>query len=84
MGSKSIEVSAANREIVPDAPENWTMPIKFRKFSLMNYSDCTLIVNNEEIFLKANQGFATSYDDVRISSVKIKESGIEYNWIGAY
>lgn len=84
IGSESIETSESNHEIVPDAPENWTVPMRLRKFSLMNYGDCTLIVNGEEIFLKANQGFATSYDDVRISSAKIKETGIEYNWIGAY
>ena len=84
MGSKNIEVSKSNREIIPDAPDNWTMPMRFRKFSLMNYGDCTLMVNDEEIFLKANQGFATNYDDVMILSAKIKEAGIEYNWIGAY
>lgn len=84
IGSNKLETSVANREIIPDAPKNWTMPIRLRKFSLMNYRDCVLVINGEEIFLKANQGFTTGYDDVMISSVKIKETGIEYNWIGAY
>ena len=84
IGSNKLETSVANREIIPDAPKNWTMPIRLKKFSLMNYSDCVLIINGEEVFLKANQGFTTGYDDVMISSVKIKETGIEYNWIGAY
>lgn len=84
IGSKNIETSVANREIVPDAPANWTIQMRFKKFSLMNYGNCTLIVNGEEIFLKSNQGFNTDYDDAMISSVKIKENGVEYNWIGAY
>ena len=85
LASNQIQTSIANEEIIPLAPSNWTMPYKLYKFSLMNNSDCTLIVNNEtEIFLQANQGFATGETDARIASVKIKESGIEFNWIGAY
>ena len=84
IGSKNIETSESNREIIPDAPDNWTMPLRLKKFSLMNYDDCTLIINNEELFLKANQGFNVGYDETYIESAKIKESGIEYNWIGAY
>lgn len=84
IGSHTLETSIANKEIVPNAPENWTFPLAFKKFSLMNYDDCTLIINNEELFLKANQGFNVGYDETYIESVKIKESGITFNWIGAY
>lgn len=84
IGSKAKETSTSNTEIIPDAPANWTMPIKFKKFSFMNNDECTLVINGEEIFLQANQGFASGYDDAAIESVKIKESGVIYNWVGAY
>ena len=84
IGSKTLESSQANAEIIPDAPDNWNRPIILNKFAIINYDDCTLIVNGEEIFLKSGQGFTTDFEDVKISSVKIKESGIAYNWIGSY
>ncbi len=85
IGSNQVMTSVESQEIIPPAPSNWTMPHTLYKFSLMNYNDCTLIVNEEvELFLKANQGFNTNEVDARIFSVKIKESGVQYNWIGAY
>lgn len=84
LGSSAIKTSVANEEILPAQPVGWTFAPKFMKFSLMNYADCTLIIDGEEIFLKANQGIALDYDDASINSVKIKEDGIEFNWIGAY
>lgn len=82
LGSTKLEVSKANKEIIPDSPSEWTMGYKLKKFSLLNESDCTLIVNGNELFLKANQGF--SNEDAAIESVKIKENGINYNWVGTY
>lgn len=85
LGSDKLCVSVANQEIIPPPPSHWTMPYKLYKFSLMNYDDCTLVINDQtEIFLKANQGFCMDITDTPIQSVKIKEDGIEYNWIGAY
>lgn len=84
MGSSKIETSVGNREILPKSPAHWTMVHRFYKLSIMNYSDCTLIVNDTELFLKANQGFNSDKNDASITSLKIKESGVEYNWIGAY
>lgn len=85
LASDKLQTSVANQEIIPSAPSNWTIPYKLYKFSIMNYGDCTLIINNQtEVFLKANQGFNTDETDAQITSVKIKETGIDYNWIGAY
>ena len=84
LGTSKIEISVANKEIIPDSPSHWTMGHRLYKFSIMNYADCTLIINGTELFLKANQGFSSDKNDASITSVKIKESGIEFNWIGAY
>lgn len=84
LGSKKIETSIANKEILPESPVQWTMVHRFYKLSIMNYDDCTLIVNDTELFLKANQGFNSDKNDASIFSLKIKEDGIKFNWIGAY
>ena len=85
LGSDALQISIANQEIVPKPPEHWTIGYHLYKFSLMNYDDCTLIINGKtELFIKANQGFNTDTSDASITSVKIKESGVRYNWIGAY
>lgn len=85
LGSEAVQTSIANKEILPKPPKNWTMGYHLYKFSIMNYSDCTLVINNKaKLFLRANQGFNSDSQDASISSVKIVESGVEFNWIGAY
>lgn len=82
LGSNQLLTSVSNKEIIPDAPSNWTMGYELSNFSIMNYDDCTLVINDIELFLKSNQGFST--DIGTTVSVKIKEDGIQYNWIGVY
>lgn len=82
LGSNQLLTSVSNKEIIPNAPSNWTMGYGLSNFSIMNYDDCTLVINDIELFLKSNQGFST--DIGTTVSVKIKEDGIQYNWIGAY
>lgn len=84
LGSKALETSQANKEIIPESPSNWSYEYKVRELSLMNSEQCTIVVNNKyELYLRAGQGFAMNRHNEPITSIKIKESGIEYNWIGA-
>lgn len=85
LGSPSIQTSVANQEIIPASPANWNIPYSLYKFSLINYSDCTLLLNDKtQLFLKAYQGFSSCETDAPIYSVKFLEDGIRHNWIGAY
>lgn len=75
-GSDSIEVSAADAEIIPDK-------INMYKFSLYNEDDCTVSINGSKpIFLRGGAGFSTEQNDAMISSFKILEDGINFNWVG--
>lgn len=78
IGSPSIETSTANQEIIP---QNYS----FHKFSFINYQTCTVKINDSlPIYLAEGQGFGCDVNDTRIKSFVIIESGIQYNWVGAY
>lgn len=85
--SATLQVSVANAEILPTPPGDWTTQYYFRKLSLYNYSDCTLVINGEtEFFVKAGLGFTINANDgdKAIYSLKIKENSINYTWIAEY
>jgi hypothetical protein len=85
LGSSSLQISVANAEILPSSPSNWTTPYNFYKFSFKNDQDCHIIINGgNQIFIRANQGFEMNEIDDTITSFKIVESGITFNWIGTY
>ncbi|MFS0643692.1 hypothetical protein [Siminovitchia sp. 179-K 8D1 HS] len=85
IGSQELQTSEANKEIIPSKPDDWTHGYKLYKFSFMNESDCTVVINDKyTIFLKANQGLSIDKGDEPIVSFKIKEGGIKYNFIGAF
>lgn len=88
LGSDSIKTSVANAEILPTPPVGFSQGKKysFYKFAFMNESDCKVLINDNTsaIFLRAGQGFETNQIDAPVHSFKIVESGIQYNWLGAY
>ena len=85
LGTSSIQTSKTNQELIPNAPENWTIGYKLVKFSFSNEQDCTVIINKGvTLFLKAGQGFEVGHDDAPITSFVIKEASITFNWIGMY
>jgi len=87
IGSATILTSVANQEIIPDPDPslNWTQGYKLAKVTLLNYSDCTVKINNGlPIFLKSYQGFNTDGTDALITSLKIVENGILYSFMGSY
>ena len=85
LGSSALETSVAGQEILPSPPAIWTNVYKFYKFSFINNSDCTVIINSgSPIFLRAYQGMNVSQNDKEISSFKIVENGIKFSWMGAY
>lgn len=86
VGSSQISVSTSNQEVIPSSlPLNWNQGYKLYKFSFSNQQDCHVIINGgNQIFLPSNSGFEMEEDDAPIYSFIIVESGISYNWIGAY
>lgn len=85
LGSSILQTSVANEEIIPFPPTNRSTPYKIQKLGLMNEADCTILINNKtKIFLKAGQGFSTTVEDQPITSLKIIESGVKFNWVGGY
>jgi hypothetical protein len=85
LGSSSLQTSTANAEILPSSPSDWTIPYNFYKFSFKNDQDCHIIINGgNQIFIRANQGFEMDEMDKPITSFKIAESSITYNWVGTY
>ncbi len=85
-GSTALQTSVAGAEIIPVAPPEWTVGYHFKHFELDNDQDCTISINGgDPIFLKAGQGYKKP-EHIRedISSFKIIEVDITYNWIGYY
>lgn len=76
--------TVASKEIIPPSPSNWTYGYIFKKFSFINETDCTVIINNEfTLHLIGGIGFEIDRNDVSIHSFVIVESGTRYYWIGA-
>jgi hypothetical protein len=88
LGTDSVKVSVANAELLPNPPANFSLGKKYNlyKFAFMNDTDCSVLINGNTnaIFLRAGQGFETNEIDSPIHSFKIVESGISYNWLGAF
>lgn len=85
LGSNKIEVSTANQEIIPNPPSNWTYGYTLYKFTFKTYNDTNIIINGEtNIFLRAEQEFQTDSGDAGIHSFVIVNSGVSYQWVGAY
>ena len=82
-GSNDLLVSVANEEILP-LQDNGN-PYSFYKFNFINRGACHVVINKGDvIYLDATQGFEMSEIDQPVQSFRIVESGISYNWIGAY
>lgn len=78
IGSPNVITSSKDQELVQKG-------IVFHKFSFFNYATCTVSINGSEpIYLAAEQGFNSDSSDAKIKSFIIIESGINFNWIGAF
>lgn len=78
IGSSSILTSIENQELVKKG-------IVFHKFSYFNYEACTVSINGSSpIYLAAEQGFTSDFHDTKIKSFVILNSGVNFNWIGAF
>lgn len=86
LSSDGFVVSAANQQIFPPTPSDWTADTYvFKKLSFYNTQKCTVIINEQHtIVLEAGVGFEVSRDDIPVESFVIVEAGIDYVWIGAY
>lgn len=77
------EPSKANQELIAK-PAGWSFAPECYQISFYNAEACTVKVNGALIPLRAEQGFETDIDDVKIKSFIIVEEGIEFNFVGAY
>lgn len=85
LGSKQIETSTENMEVIPESPISWTIPYSLYKFSFRNYDPCSVVINNEtEIYLDTGDGFEMAETDKPITSFIIVQPGVRYNWRGGY
>lgn len=80
-----LEKSKSNHEVIPSPPDTWTIKYSFYKFSFLNDQECHVSINSgDPIYLRAGQGFQMDAHDSPITSFKISESGITYNFLGAH
>jgi hypothetical protein len=86
IGTDTLKTSVAQQELIPSPPANWNTKYSLYKFTFMNDQDCSVLINGNlsAIFLRAGQGFDTDDSDAPIYSFKIVETGITYNFVGAY
>ncbi|MCP1459664.1 hypothetical protein J3D57_001634 [Bacillus amyloliquefaciens] len=85
IGSSMLEKSKPNHEVIPSPPATWTIKYSFYKFSFSNDQECHVSINGgDPIYLRAGQGFQMDAHDSPITSFKISESGITYNFLGAH
>jgi hypothetical protein len=75
-GSSGIQTSVAGQEIIPSGKQ-------LIKFALLNQGDCNISINGgDNVFFLAYQGVNLEPEDFIIYSVKIQQSGVEFNWVG--
>lgn len=86
LGSSEVLTSVQNEEIIPKAPERWTLDrYELYKLSFINYDPITVKINDgEPIFLDAEQGFECEKGDQVIKSFVILTENVRYSWIGAF
>lgn len=85
LGSEIPETSKSMQEVIPKSPEGWTEPYRLKSMQVLNSQDCTFVINEEaSVFSYAGDGLYIGSDCPPITSLKIKESGIDYTWMGVY
>jgi hypothetical protein len=76
-------LSTANQELIVP-PAGWNVKPVFYKISFYNKTPCHIKINGNQIYLREEQGFESDTNDALIYSFVIVESGIDYNFVGAY
>lgn len=85
LGSKQVEVSVANQEVVPPKPEKWSHGYSLYRFEFLNMDDCRILVNGEtELFRLAGQGFKMDEIDKEIKSFIVVTPNIRFMWNGNF
>lgn len=65
--------------------DNFTTPAKFSTFQFMNYTDCTVTVNEGvPVFLPEGMGLQFGFDELIVHSFVVKETATKYIWVGGY
>lgn len=75
-GSSELQTSVAGQEIISNNKQ-------IIRFSIMNQDNCNISVNGGDyVFIPAYYGVNLVPEDFVVQSVKIQQSGIEFNWAG--
>ena len=78
-----MTISKEWEDVIPSPPKGWTNKYNLYKFSIQIDRPTKIKINNgQEIYLES--GFEMTEIDAPITSFKIKDVGVSYNYIGAY
>lgn len=92
IGSENLQTSTAMQEIVPNSTHKGLRLNSLYSFAFINTESCHVIINGKKgigeggvtIYLAEGQGFSTVLGDAPIDSFIVVESGVHFNWVGAY
>ena len=87
LGSKQIETSTSNHEIIPSPPaeKKWTTGYSLYRFEFLNFDEATVLVNGEtELFRLAGQGFKMYEIDKEIKSFIVVTPNVRFMWNGNF
>lgn len=81
-----LTTTQTNTEIIPVEPKSYTFDsLHCFKFEFINKDACHFIVNGKtRCYRGAGEGWYSSEIDAEIYSFIIEESGIQYQFTGAY
>ncbi len=92
IGSENLQTSIAMQEVMPNLTHDGLRLNSLYSFAFVNTESCHVIINGKKgtgeggvtIYLAEAQGFSTVLGDSPIHSFIVVESGIHFNWLGAY
>lgn len=92
IGSSDLQASSAMQEIIPNTTHNGNSLNYLYSFAFRNTESCHVIVNGNKgtgnggvtLYLREGQGFSMEVGDTPIHSFVIVETGVHFNWVGAY
>lgn len=92
IGSSELQVSVAMQEILPNTNHQGLGLNSLYSFAFRNTENCHVIINGKkgtgeggvQLYLREGQGFSMELGDSPIHSFVVVESGVHFNWVGAY
>lgn len=83
-GSKKEVTTNKDTELVTYLGKGniYSEPAPFKTLSFTCENECTIIVNNEtDIYLPAGANLSFENGELKITSFKIRETGVKFHWL---